>query len=443
MTTDAPDFGDYAIFGVTQDPEFLSQELPRRLGITPRTIDFGVAGTFFFYSSYGDTAETEEAIALSLGFVRSQQRTPLSALQLLEKQIVGLGTIDSQAFYGSATVASFSKQSPKFSVYETLLVSPPLYYTHLKQDSFLCATNVRALLALLDRVELNEDAIPMHFLFEAVVGPVTYFKEIFRLFPGQMLIWDQGDVTVKLVQNFQPPAEMSHYNQLDDTSLTALERDLSEVLGVYLADIKQSGHQSANLLSGGVDSSVLQLLLNQHVSDEAPLSYSYAVKAGSFDFEVEYARHASELFNTNHTYFDILPQDFPGLLTRTIELLGQPNLMFEGEVGKLALAEALSAHAPDIRYFFTAQGADGVHGMAPAKKMALFDRTKQIPGAHLGLSFASRLVSLISDKKGDGLREVAELLVEDRKPDSFLSPMNISAIAVNLDTVRHYFGDAA
>ena len=109
MSTTKPNlsFGDFRVFGFTSDPDtLLKRDLPLRLGIKPRAIDFGTAGQIFFYTTYGDVAETDQAIAIKLGFLRSPEMSPLSASQLLEQQIVGLGSIDSGRVRGNALVAA-------------------------------------------------------------------------------------------------------------------------------------------------------------------------------------------------------------------------------------------------------------------------------------------------------------------------------------------------
>ncbi len=55
--------GDFTVFGFTQDPEgFLHHKLQKRLGIIPRVIDWGNAGHFFLYTSYGDVADICQAL---------------------------------------------------------------------------------------------------------------------------------------------------------------------------------------------------------------------------------------------------------------------------------------------------------------------------------------------------------------------------------------------
>jgi asparagine synthetase B (glutamine-hydrolysing) len=446
---DTTHLGDLTVFGFTQDPDgFVKHRLPARLGITPRTIDFGTAGHFFFHTSLGDVAESEEAIALKLGFVRSPTMSPLSAQQLLAQKTVQSHSIDHSAFRGNALVACFSKIKPCFSVYQTILAPLPLYYTCLDKG-ILCATDPRCLLALLEGVELNEDVIPMHFLFAFPVGPLTYFRDIWRLCPGQKLEWSDNHLDISLVEDLRLPGDEQTFDRLNSVSIEALYERMSGMMQVYMTELEKAGHRPGNLLSGGVDSSVLQLLINEQLpQSEPPRSFGYLVEADSFEFEIEYARHASELFQTQHTFVHISPQGFPDLLNRTVETLGQPNLCTEAATGKMALAEFLASNVPDVRYFFSGAGADGLHGMGEVKKMALFETARRIPGSRLAFQLMGTLLARWSGTKAHGLQEVAKMLAWANNPTSSADltiylPTNYVSITGGVEMPRRCFGDQA
>jgi hypothetical protein len=165
-------FGLFSVFGFAKDPGFLKHRLPDRLGIVPRTIDFGRAGRFFFYTSYGETAETEVAIALKIGFVRTPDGSSLSAQQLLDRHLVTPEGIDVHALRGNALVACFSKVEAKFSVYKTLLSGLPFYYS-VNDDILVCSERLRCLVETLDRLELDEAALPQHFVYLSLTGSQT------------------------------------------------------------------------------------------------------------------------------------------------------------------------------------------------------------------------------------------------------------------------------
>ncbi|HET89919.1 MAG TPA: hypothetical protein ENN99_04140 [Chloroflexi bacterium] len=436
-----------AIFGVADDPQFVAHRMRERLGVAPRTIGWGRAGHLFLHTSGCDVAESEQAILLKLGFVRADSSSPLSASQLVQQQLVQPHHIDHTALQGNGLLACFGKREPRFSVYQTLMALPQLYYTRLR-DGFLCSTDLRPLLALLDRVDLNEEALPLHFLFRLVPGPATYFRDVWRLFPGQMLQWRDGEWRVSQVEDLRPPAAGPVFDRLDDLTVERLYEHLGQIMGVYLEDIEGRGGSPANLLSGGVDSALIQVLVNEHLpSTERPASCSFAMQAPSFQFEIEYARQASARLGTAHTFVEIAPQDYVGWLIRTVETLAQPNLYNEGIPCLLALFDSLASSGASPDYLFAGQGADALHGVSEARKVALLEAARRIPGSHVALRLAAALTAGWAGNVSHGLRDVSRMLAETRSPSaspSIYCPTNFVATnSAAFEGVRRCFGDRA
>jgi asparagine synthetase B (glutamine-hydrolysing) len=436
-------FGDFTLFGFTQEPEtFLQHKLPSRLGISPRTIDFGDAGHFFFYTSYGDVAETDKVLVLKLGLVHSPQGGALSAQKLLDRRLVSPREVKADELRGNSLIACFSKTAPEFVAYKTLLSMPQLYYSTHSQ-ALLCTDGPRPHLALLDQVEASEEAIVQHFLFRYALGAYTYFRDIHRLPSGQLLRWRAGDMELKQMRDLRPEANAPAFDRVDARSLQALYEAMKNVMGAYIEDIESAGHRFGNMLSGGVDSTVLQLLINDHLSIPAQRkTFSYGLRVPKFEFEIEYAQEASEALQTDHTLVDVWPKDYPGLLIRNIETLGYP-IPAESQPCKLAIAEHLSASGSDVRFFFVGTGGDTLHGTTLARKMTLLEMVRGIPLSSLALKSVAALARPIAPRKAHGLRQIAGMLPELDDPYSYKIPANIIAVYSDMDIARRSFGDQA
>jgi asparagine synthetase B (glutamine-hydrolysing) len=434
--------GDFTIFGFTQNPAgFLYHKLKRRLGIIPRVIDWGKAGRFFLYTSYGDVAEAETAIALKLGFVRSLMKSPLSAQQLLDQRVVTPQSIDHTSFRGNGLVACFSRTEAQFAVFKNLMSLPQLYYW-VYGDEMIGSDNLRCLVRLLDRVELNENIVPFHFLFRHAPGTLTYFQNVRRLFPGQLLKWREGDLDVSRVQDLRFPDDDRRFQRADSRSVDVLYEELRGVVKAYVHDVEMSGYGLANLLSGGVDSSILQLIINEQLSPTPIWSFSFApTRTPSFESEIEYARQASEVLGTKHTFIEFAPEDYPDLVVSAIEKLGQPVLS-DVEPCKLALAGFLAEYRDDLRFFFVGQGADVLFGLDIAKKIRLLELLKKLPGSRLALAGAGKLLNPLT-RKGQTLLKGAEILARLNDPHLFVAPANTIGVYSNLDIARRSFGDKA
>ncbi|MCL4299806.1 MAG: asparagine synthase [Anaerolineae bacterium] len=443
MSNNRTQFGSFTVFGFTQQPDtFLQYELPTRLQISPRTIDFGEAGHFFLYTSYGEVAENEELIVLKLGLLHSPQGTPLSAQQLLEHKLVKASEIKADELRGNGLVACFSKTAPEFSVYKTLLSTPQLYYSTHSQ-TILCTDGPRPHLALLDRVEPNEEAVVQHFLFRYALGTHTYYRDIHRLLSGQLLRWQAGTIKLDQVRDLRPEPGSQVFDKINSTGIEALHQNLSGVIGAYLRDMEAVGTKAGTMLSGGVDSVVLQLLVNEYISLPADRkTFSYALRVPNFGFEIEYAKQAAQSLQTDHTFVDVTPEQYPDLLVRTIETLGYP-IPAESQPCKLAIAEHLAACASAPHFFFVGTGADTLYGTGLAKKIKLLEKTRNIPFSNLALNSIAQLVQPIAPKKAHGLRQVAGILPEVDQPVSYKIPANTVAVYSDIDMARRSFGDHA
>ena len=93
-------------------------------------------------------------------------------------------------------------------------------------------------------------------------------------------------------------------------------------------------------------------------------------------YEIEYARQASLLFHTEHTFVDFRPEDYPGLLTRAVDILAQPPII-ETLPCMLSIAEYAQATRSTSRYFMCGQGADAVFGLIYDRKLKGLHMFKQ------------------------------------------------------------------
>lgn len=443
MTTriNCPLAGDFSLFGYIQDEDGAWQRrFKSALGIQPSRISMGSGGEFFLFSSYGDIAETEQATALKLGFVRDAQKRGLASKELLEKRMVQSGAIRHTEFQGNALVACFSKTGPEFSAYKTILGVPQLYYMELR-EGIICSDRLAVLVRLLDRVDLSDDATIMHFLFRSIPGELTYYRQIKRMLPGQVVRWKGGVFTEQRLIGFYGLDPSGQWDRKYPETLDLLSSTFESVLRDTLAQANAAEQGVATLLSGGVDSTLIQYYANQHSSSKPMRSFSYALESADFQREIQYARSASSLLQSEHSFISFRPEDFPGLLNRTIDLLAQPPIL-ETEPSMLSIAEATSGAGFPYRYYLSGQGADTIFGLSYSMKMKGIHMLRKIP-------FSERLLKNVGmilrpfGKVARVLTKGAGVISAFEETDSFLSPANTIANYGDMQLLRKCFGDAA
>ncbi len=432
-------FGDFALFGFSQQPSGVLRKLTG-LGISPQVIKFGAQGSFYFYTTFGSTVKTEAEIGLKLGYIRTPDITPLSTDNLLAQKLITPARIDQDALRGNALLGCFSKIVPEFSLYQSLFSTVPLYYTQTGSN-ILCSSSMPLLAALLDNPQVNEAAVPSLFLFQVVPGPLTLYKNVYRLFPGQQLHWRKGRLSVEYVKTLRFNDKAARFDRVDRRAVEFVYERISAIINAYLDDIGREDHSALNLLSGGVDSSIIQLILNERFpSPPEQKTVSYAVHVPGFEFEVDYARQASKLLGTGHILLDIWPDDLPDILTRAVKAAAQP-VPGEPDACKIALAEFLAATTDAPRFYFAGQGADAVYGLGLGRKLAIFNIFRKLPAAQITLGAAALLAARRSKNIAHGLQEIVSTLSALDAPQAFDYWPNKVCIYTNLTIARRAFGD--
>ena len=433
--------GDFTIFGFTRNSNFIEQRLVAQLGIKPKTFQIGNLGQMFFYTTYGDVAESEETLVLKLGFLRSRAKSALNAKQLLDQKLVEPRLIDADSFSGNGLVVGLSKTEPVFSAFQTLMSDSQLYFDR-SEEGILCSDVLRIITQLIPNRELNEAILPQHFLFRSVYGSATYFQGVERLIAGHSIKWVDGKTEVKRIRSLDTVSSEAEYIRDDVKALNLLSESLQDIVSDYVRQIEMINQGLATLLSGGVDSTLVQYLVNANATQKPSRSISYAIQVPSFEFEIEYAKQASQLLKTEHTFVKYTPEDYPGLLLRAIEVLSQPPNL-ETEPSMLAVAEYVHAAQWPERYLFTGLAADSLLGNAESKKLKGLQAISNLPFAdHFLKSLGS--ISSFKPSLSHMFLKGALLIKNMDNPDAFITSENIFHIYIfdsDWQVMRNCFGD--
>jgi asparagine synthase (glutamine-hydrolysing) len=178
----------------------------------------------------------------------------------------------------------------------------PLYYRHVG-GVLEFASELRAL----PRGEIDLDALEAFLAFNSIPSPYSIFREIRKLPPGHVLVWEE-DGAVQIERYARPGPVPADELRTDD------EAELLEELRARLRDSVRA-HLLADvpvgvLLSGGVDSAALAALAAQESSDRVH-TFTIGFEERSFDERGD-ARRVADLYGTNH--HELLVQPDPTLL---------------------------------------------------------------------------------------------------------------------------------
>lgn len=193
----------------------------------------------------------------------------------------------------------------------------PLYYAH-RHGIFVFGSELKAVLAH-PAVEVCTDraALSKYLAYEYVPAPHTICEGVYKLEPGQLLVYQKGRV------------ERSAYwdvPQCDDGSAISEEeakRELLRLLELSVGRRLVSDVPLGVFLSGGIDSSSVVAMMTRFRDPKEIKTFSISFAERSFD-ESSHARAVAEHFGTDHRERMCTPDDLLKLMPKVAALLDEP-----------------------------------------------------------------------------------------------------------------------
>jgi asparagine synthetase B (glutamine-hydrolysing) len=307
---------------------------------------------------------TWDALALLVrGYARpSSGQEPLDLERVAEEircHYLEHGELAVEWLDGSFTLALLDGQARRVLLYRNLVGSGFTYY-HADGDGLLFGSNLAELVTAAHvSPQANRDALPAFFLYRCVPGRETLFDSFFRLLPGEQVCWDARGLTRVQRQTF---ADLRGRTITDGEAVDLLDETMERVL----LDCARLRPGTANLLSGGVDSSYLQAIWGRVTPGEGmPLSFSIDVDHPHTWGDTDYAMTASRALGSRHT---LVPADDPyavyllDALSCTAE---PPNHVQSAYFGHLARAMIERGVTSGL----CGEGADSLFGLGLANQL--------------------------------------------------------------------------
>jgi asparagine synthase (glutamine-hydrolysing) len=222
----------------------------------------------------------------------------------------------------------------------------PLYY-RINGDGLAFASELRAF----PRGEVDHDALEAFLAFNSIPAPYSIFRDVRKLPPGSLLVWEEGEA--RIARFSRPAPAAAEYVRRDDTS------ELAEELRARLRDSVRA-HLIADvpvgvLLSGGVDSAVLAALAAQE-SAEPVHTFSIGFEERSFD-ELEDARSVATMYGTRHEEL-VLQPDAALLLPALADAFDEP-FADSSALPTYLVSELAASH---VKVALSGEGGDELFG---------------------------------------------------------------------------------
>lgn len=210
-------------------------------------------------------------------------------------------------FNGMFAIAVWDKKKKRIVLARDRMGEKPLYWAKFG-DTFLFASEAKAILAHPSAKKiLNRAAAIKYFFFLSVPSPWTIYEGVYKLEPGQVLVYSGGEMTLRLY--WKPKYDADPRMTLHD-AMRETDRLLEDATRLRLASDVPLGI----FLSGGIDSGAVAYYAAQ-ASKERIKTFSIGFEVPTFD-ESAYAKAVSERIGSEHhvevfgqkTLFDLIPQ---------------------------------------------------------------------------------------------------------------------------------------
>ena len=192
---------------------------------------------------------------------------------------------------GMFAFAIYDKKAEKLMIARDHLGQKPLYYHH-EEDLFLFASEIKSILkAKPELKKINPNALYEYFTIRIITPPRSMFSGISKLPPGHILVFQNGNVTVKRYWDLRYcPKIKGDFPEV----LKELEKQVAETINLHMVSDVPLGA----FLSGGLDSGLIVGMMSQFAQTPVE-TFSGDVPYETFS-EGPYARMVSDRYGTNH-----------------------------------------------------------------------------------------------------------------------------------------------
>ncbi len=252
---------------------------------------------------------------------------------------------------GMFAVVLWDKNKKRLILLRDRVGVKPLYY-YSKNNEFVFASEIKSILKH-PKVskEIDQNSLGAYFSLNYVPYPATIFKNIYKVPPAHMLIWENGNIDVD--------SYWFLLDKLPSTRNMAEEKWISLLRNSFIESVEKrlmSDVPLGVLLSGGLDSSSIVAALAMIGRSDIP-TFSVSFKGMDGYDENRYSRIVSRHFKTNHTVLDV-KENCIDLLEKVVYQMDEPIADKALIPSYLIFQQA----AQNVKVILSGEGADELFG---------------------------------------------------------------------------------
>ncbi|MBI4690943.1 MAG: asparagine synthase (glutamine-hydrolyzing) [Nitrospirae bacterium] len=260
---------------------------------------------------------------------------------------------------GMFAIALWDEESSRLFLIRDRMGVKPLFYS-VVNDNIIFASEIKAILAhpVYTR-DINYEAVYHYFTFKNVPAPLTVFKGIYSLLPGEMLTFSKG----KLSKNRWWKVRFNENKDYDElyvkNNILKLLEDATRLRMV--SDVPFGAY-----LSGGVDSSSVVALMTRFTDKPVKtFSLGYEAELKNKEADLYYARKVSQAYKTEHYEYIMSHKELVDDIGNVIGAFDQP---FSGTISTFFLSKLIKRH---VKVALSGDGADELFGSYLSHRTAM------------------------------------------------------------------------
>jgi asparagine synthase (glutamine-hydrolysing) len=342
-----------------------------------------------------------------------------------------LGDLPAERFEGSFTLVLIDEEAGRILLFRNLVGAGFTYYAETG-GGLVFGSNPAELAEFGgSAAAVNDSALPAFFLYRTVPGRETLFRGVRRLLPGEMLAYDREGLRLRQRQTI---GGLRGGGFRGGDAVEGLGATMASVL----ADCALDHPGAVNLLSGGVDSSYIQVVWNEGLpaSSRPPATFTINVDHPRTFADDAYALSAASMLGTRHT---LVPADdyAARYLVEAVEGSGEPPNHVQSIYFR-RLGRALADRG--VTAALCGEGADSLFGVGSTADLQTAEALRRFLPWRFGRRLASAAAGLAGHPRLPGHLDLAGRLGDFEHPGH---PVNQVAVFADLRAAHACFGEPA
>ena len=175
----------------------------------------------------------------------------------------------------------------------------PLYYYHVPEENILVfGSELKALMKFPDFHKcVRNELVSAYLVNKCFDSPDTVFKNTYKVEPGQVIVWEKGNVSKEKYWDLLKQYQVRRKNLVLD--YTEAKRELKHLLLDSVSKRMIADVNVGTFLSGGIDSSLITACAKE-VSDERVRTFTIGFHSKN-ENEAEFAKDVADYLGTEHT----------------------------------------------------------------------------------------------------------------------------------------------